>query len=336
MSGVSESGDQIPPLVDENSAGGSLVVGAVVPALTTPFENVPFLKAKIRNAKVQWSMEDVPERLRDVNHSDWSNGKLLQKTFKYKIDGRQRPVQSSRQYPHCLIMSATTVQDRLILMSWWAPLGKDSKKEVMTLLAGIFRAPTVSSSPRRTRGADFTGSFDNAERVSNYADTTASARLSAKAPRRQVGESPKTNGQLYDRQTRRHERKVQKHSLALAKATVPSQSEGTNVSGEYKHLSITVRTVPTPDEANGNVSDQLLPAPRIEIVASDAEFATFAGANLTSWVTNTATQLTYGNQDKSDLPAEKRRAKRRRMTRQTMADTSGNPLSSTTVSPDEL
>jgi hypothetical protein len=231
-----------------------------VPPLSSD-SDIPFLQSKLRNVKAQFSLEDFPAELRSIDSSAWSNMKKLTDVFKVpSARGKRRlPI----QYPKCLVLSAKTIQDKLVVMSWFASLSHEQQGSEMETLKRHYRCPRSSASPCRPRNSSgVTSIFDREERVAAWIGQSRSNTNSENGSKRKKNEQPSTLGQLNDRTTRRADHLAELRVQKLIETTQPAV--GVNLPGAIEPLLFKICSVASPP-SSGSVARMALSSPIVGV-----------------------------------------------------------------------
>jgi hypothetical protein len=87
--------------------------------------------------------------------------RYLKDTFKKSQGGR--PKKADHVFPVCLLMGATILSDRMIVINWWCNVTAEQQAEQKEQLFKSFKRPTVSASLRCLR-VSANGAKEAAER----------------------------------------------------------------------------------------------------------------------------------------------------------------------------
>ena len=217
-----------------------LILGETLPQISA-HSNLNYRLTGLRNAKVIHTCAAVPPELRTLDSALWKNGAFLQNTFKKpsKRVGRNNErlwKKCEQVFPPCLLLGATTLRDRLIVVNWWISLDKDAMTEHKSKFSEVFSRPTVSASPlgHRTSAAaaaraeqqgvpfKLTTILDDVAMKQKHLESTSSKRtLNNRSIYRKQEDPPLTDKQVWDRTSREVQENLQKYTARFLSATKP-------------------------------------------------------------------------------------------------------------------
>jgi len=119
-------------------------VGDPLPAFSVG-TSFPFPLPGLRKSTIIFPIHNLPIQLQNIDGESWNDQAFLKETFKIptKRNGIYKKVDLN--FPACLLLDCSTVEDRAILANWWIGMSKQEQKDVREWLKEFYVTPTSSN-----------------------------------------------------------------------------------------------------------------------------------------------------------------------------------------------
>jgi hypothetical protein len=167
----------------------------------------------------------VPSTLKDLGSDLWRKGGFLKDIFK-RPSGRSNTFSKAfLAFPYCLLVSTTTLVDRMIIVNMWICLSDDERRIFQGIHKELYAEPMRSNILKSQQGSRkqlFDGMIPSRSRKVAVKETASNKALKKDVPPQKASEPPKTNHQILDKHTRTAERQMQKKARATMLRAKPT------------------------------------------------------------------------------------------------------------------
>ena len=294
------------PTITDNS-NDPLVPGEPLPASSTTFVDV-----KEDTMKVFYGENDLDEFMKSIKDNFWQDSNDLRAKFKIPpgtLSTRQKKARLvDSVFPYCLVQSAQTLRERLIVINWWLNLSKDEQKAKKAFLKEKFERPGASTKwiyEYDSNNNRYTGIADSLDKRQRHADNSRSHEILHGGTRRTSAYAPaKSDRQLRDNAVRTQQAVVERSTRELCNWTAVDTEHADNVRGYFHPMSMHLHNIFSP-QVRGT-SKRGRPTKKVrDTIASSPMVAQFTRneASLEAYAANMANRLDRVTNGRSNVTA---------------------------------